>query len=515
MPRYRKSKVFVAITVILLFILSSCGTASEQITVSNETASSAEIGVAEILSGTSEKAQTADAALEKEQETAPDTEKTNSETEHDDTVVEDAKQGETETADAESTSVITEDEKSESNASKSTPTEQEKIFQNDILSIYRLRKKYYWHNTLAVDNYFDLVVLNGNTASVTAINERYKSICESSLTDDHLLLGYEKSKADNSNWEPWQPLYDRDEVTLQYHDANIISFSHYYDSYLGGATDVFQYYGETYDLRTGNLLKLTDLISGGEEAIRDAVLDRVNQYINSNSPEAGKSGPYYSDYALDDFRFYLSKTGEVVICFDKYGSVSRLTEIPIGLHLWDSIEDRVEAVPNQDVTHNEQISDNEKKQMRDAIFFYIMNADDWCIYDTYGYTPDSSVREQIEYDCEIYRIDGNPSFDDIKTNFFEKASKYMTSEMVQSLMDRIDENVRIIDGVSYYLEGLLGGNGYFDDDSFEYLYENGSYIVNLTGKVDFGPNEIISWPYMNFRFVNRDGKLLISSAENA
>lgn len=162
------------------------------------------------------------------------------------------------------------------------------------------------------------------------------------------------------------------------------------------------------------------------------------------------------------------------------------------------------------------ITSEEKEQIQDAIFFYVTNVNgSWCIYDTYGYTADSSVGEQINYACEIFRINGNPSYDDIKANFIEKSSKYMTSEMIQSIVGDMDESVKIIDGVSYYVEGLLGGDGYFDDDSFRYTYDNGSYTVELTEKVDYGPNEIISWPYMNFRFVKRDGKLLMSSAENA
>ncbi len=107
--------------------------------------------------------------------------------------------------------------------------------------------------------------------------------------------------------------YDEITTSVTYDDGKLLSFMSCYEYFGGGVTD-HGTDGRVYDLTRGKRLTLGDLVSGQEYEIREAVRQKLI--------ETGWDNDFYGSeldrMSLEDFDFYLSPSGNVMVCFDKY-----------------------------------------------------------------------------------------------------------------------------------------------------------------------------------------------------
>lgn len=107
--------------------------------------------------------------------------------------------------------------------------------------------------------------------------------------------------------------FDDITVSVTYDDGKLLSVASSYEYFGGGVVDSGTD-GRVYDLTRGELLNLGDLVSGQEYEIREA----VRQKLIETGWDNDAYGSELDRMSLEDFDFYLSPSGSVMVCFDKY-----------------------------------------------------------------------------------------------------------------------------------------------------------------------------------------------------
>lgn len=140
------------------------------------------------------------------------------------------------------------------------------------------------------------------------------------------------------------------------------------------------------------------------------------------------------------------------------------------------------------------------EQIKRAIDFYVYDVSCryWDIYNIFGYDMLSN-----EADAGwLYKINGNPSYEEIETAFINRASEYLTAELIESVVPYIGDSIKVVDGITYFFEGAAG-TPEIAYDSFEYAIKGGMYVVtfNYWQKAETPDSVAI--------FVRQNGKLYL------
>lgn len=128
--------------------------------------------------------------------------------------------------------------------------------------------------------------------------------------------------------------------SVSYNDGKILSLFYYTDWMMGGVHNMIPY-GYTFDLTTGQRPSLDALFSQEPEYLLDLIQTKIRLHLANN----GLSGDAHDRqaqqetidaYTLDSFAYYLSDSGELIICIPVYelasGAAGSLT-IPCGIYL--------------------------------------------------------------------------------------------------------------------------------------------------------------------------------------
>lgn len=165
---------------------------------------------------------------------------------------------------------------------------------------------------LNLNAFFEIPVFPEDTEGYSRINAYFEVLEESffSPENDNLLWAWESAseKAEGSG----SYLYENYARVLT-HTEELLCVSITYEWFMGG---VYDYGGDSYTFRTdtGELLKLTDLVEGTEDGLRELILEAVRE---SEREEGAIYFEKLEEYGLDQFEFYLYE-GRIIISFDKY-----------------------------------------------------------------------------------------------------------------------------------------------------------------------------------------------------
>ena len=153
------------------------------------------------------------------------------------------------------------------------------------------------------------VILKGDSAAVKKINQVLKEACDAKVKE--MPAGYAKNDADHMSYGGEYSNIYTSKVT--YNENGVISIMVSYEWYQGGVAD----YGcdcYTFDLTTGDQLKLTDVCNGSNCTLTKKIKNRL---LKKYSKDAFSEGGLKS-ISADKCDFYLKKNGKAVVVFDKY-----------------------------------------------------------------------------------------------------------------------------------------------------------------------------------------------------
>lgn len=140
------------------------------------------------------------------------------------------------------------------------------------------------------------------------------------VEEDHQLLYTEAAEFYEMNPEFFRGYSSNYSATLSRCDSNLVSFRVLCSDYTGGAHGMYAYYGETYDVESGQQLLLTDIVADAEGFYPSAI-----DYINNALYEEYQDGLFAGyqsavETALSPSNeplWYMTSTG-IVICFTPY-----------------------------------------------------------------------------------------------------------------------------------------------------------------------------------------------------
>ena len=176
------------------------------------------------------------------------------------------------------------------------------------------------NNYVLIEHFYELVTIQGSTASIAAINESLKKDMDSFFFTEAELDEYSSSPF----LSPEYPLYNtcEAEVTHNYNGYFGVKFS---TSWMMGGVGNDDTYGLTYNLNTGLPATLAELTGRNPSSLEKQLKEIVWAFLINDFGET----PMYNaretldNYKLEEFDFYLLD-GEIVLLFptDTFGSVA-------------------------------------------------------------------------------------------------------------------------------------------------------------------------------------------------
>ncbi len=153
------------------------------------------------------------------------------------------------------------------------------------------------------------VVLQGDSDAVKKINQVLEELCDEKVKE--MPLDNAKNDADTREYdEVYNNIYTS---RVTYNANGVISIVINYVWYQGGVND-YGTDGYTFDLTTGEQLKLTDVCSATNETLTKRIKNRlIKKYSKDTFFEENLNA-----ISADKCDFYLNKKGKAVVVFDKY-----------------------------------------------------------------------------------------------------------------------------------------------------------------------------------------------------
>lgn len=164
-----------------------------------------------------------------------------------------------------------------------------------------------------VDLYYNKVVLTGDTAEITAINEHITKDCDKYA--ESLDIAQYQEYAKYAGGYTFMNCFDS---AVTNNADGIFSIKMSQSWYMGGVFNG-NHYGLTYNLHTGKLLDITDITELSKSELQSAIQTSVKNHLNEMYGGAGY-GDYYETldrYSLEDYLFYV-ENGELVVTFPTY-----------------------------------------------------------------------------------------------------------------------------------------------------------------------------------------------------
>ena len=97
--------------------------------------------------------------------------------------------------------------------------------------------------------------------------------------------------------EPGQTLYANDELKLRRADDGVFSFTEYYEGYYGGAHGEGSYVGHNYDVRTGNEIRIGDVVKDRDkltELLIKKLEEKYGEYLFEEAKDTVKDAEEYN-----------------------------------------------------------------------------------------------------------------------------------------------------------------------------------------------------------------------------
>lgn len=174
---------------------------------------------------------------------------------------------------------------------------------------------------LAVISY-EKLILDGDLEAFKKINQSIKKDCDRMFKEykenlfEYAQIDYEAGTKKNIDY------YCRFKTAVTYNKNDMISLKITMTWYAGGVSNKSSY-GLTYNLKTGDKLKVSDVLEGSSSDIKKKIITETKKYLQNltdtkwSKEEIKESIDRISEYKLNDFKFFL-KSNKVYICYDEY-----------------------------------------------------------------------------------------------------------------------------------------------------------------------------------------------------
>jgi hypothetical protein len=173
--------------------------------------------------------------------------------------------------------------------------------------------------------YFQYPKIEGNSDEITKINEVLESAMKTYMADERVewLKDTTLYCIDNKMfYDDDEQFYWKTDCKITYNTNSIISIRMDENWYAGGVSNE-EYYGYTFNLKTGKTLTAVDVIGGTSKQVKSKVLSNAKKEFDKISNDEAREEVWkevsaiINAYNAKDFKFYLIP-GKARICFDCY-----------------------------------------------------------------------------------------------------------------------------------------------------------------------------------------------------
>lgn len=202
----------------------------------------------------------------------------------------------------------------------------------ECITINRASKQLSNGERVVVDVYYDYPVVSDAIPGSAAINAAFSDVEDYVEGEAEFLFDiYGQYDEFPKNFV----LSDYTDARIEYIDENIVSFAFYNELVHGGLSSDYYSFGKTFDLKTGELLSLDRFSWSG---VPDT-LAFIKAKLLSTAIRIATDTTYFENNlgikSLEKAKYYISSSGEIIMCFDRYGFYHE-TEVPTGLFLGDT-----------------------------------------------------------------------------------------------------------------------------------------------------------------------------------
>lgn len=178
-----------------------------------------------------------------------------------------------------------------------------------------------WYNAngeLKLSQYYDKVVLNPINDNCVKINNLIQQESDKFLADANEQISF--TKENPSPYDGWYSNYSDTVVTTN--GNGILSIKTSYVWFMGGVAS----YGDNglnFNLNTGEILSLTDVLSLNKSEIEQYLKEQTKQYIADNpdkgwwNDEIQNAVSTVDSYTLEQFHYYI-ENDNIYLCYPKY-----------------------------------------------------------------------------------------------------------------------------------------------------------------------------------------------------
>lgn len=168
---------------------------------------------------------------------------------------------------------------------------------------------------------YPVISSSDNNEVVNSMNEKFKSAAESFIKDEEIGEDFITAKEDNlltenSSYE-FPGYYKAKTYSTQYNKNGIISFLRSIDMYMGGAHPGHNLWGETYDMATGNEMKITDVLKMSQEEVNNIIVEGFRKEAEKDQERYSGTSPEEVAKNVNEAKWYLTDDG-IVFFFNEY-----------------------------------------------------------------------------------------------------------------------------------------------------------------------------------------------------
>ena len=195
------------------------------------------------------------------------------------------------------------------------------------------------NGSILVESVYEKLVLQGAAPEIASINEMIAADCDRFFAESGAVSYYEPETLEQMIRDmglDYGDLVHNACVTVTHNQDHLLSLDIRTDWYLGG---VFQadFYGMTFDLRTGERVSLAQLSELPEEEWEARLKENAGRWLRESCGEGLLAAPeeILAEYTLEDLRFYV-REGEIILAFPAYtfaAGAAGAAVIPTGLFI--------------------------------------------------------------------------------------------------------------------------------------------------------------------------------------
>ena len=168
------------------------------------------------------------------------------------------------------------------------------------------------YGKIRVQEYYDQILLKGNTKAINKINKQlkeiYKKFKKGMKSGAAGIVEYAKMDLDRGYKDTY---YDKVDATVSYNNGNVICIKFMSKSYFGGVCDTSDW-GVTYSLKSGKELNLKQVCVNKPSKI----VSDLKQKILAEDSYADISNVTVAN--VKNMSFYLEPGQKAVVCFGPY-----------------------------------------------------------------------------------------------------------------------------------------------------------------------------------------------------